>query len=399
MLSFKQNDRTRRKQRKDRKRVLRTELLHRRELMAADFIDFELVDDGVMHIQGTNDADRAEVFIGDRGTADPLDDIVYVKATYPNGIERTAGLYQYDAFGNLRVNSLKFEGFDGDDVFINRTSYNSEAFGGDGNDFMIGGSGVDRFFGELGQDRLHGHSGNDVLNGGDGVDVLMGGRHNDVLLGGKHDDRIFGGSGNDLIRGGSGADYISGWFGDDKIFGESGKDTIRGGRGNDMILGGSGNDNLRGDEGHDSVMGESGNDVMQGGDGDDFMFGGSGDDTMYGNFGNDLMIGGNGEDLVSGNDGDDRLYGGDMTGLELNRADYGNPVLERKSVAQDWDKDVLSGGEGTDWFGTCDNGIFSDDVVADKESGEIEKDLDPFWATAGSGLVDFLDNYGHHKDD
>ena len=384
----------------NRRRTLRPEVLQQRQLMAADLLNFEVdAQSGVMHIQGTDQADVVEVFVQDHGTADPLDDLVSIKATNANGIQRTSGSFQYSADGTLRIKSLKFEGFGGDDKFTNRTTYRSEAFGGDGDDFMIGGSNVDRFFGERGNDKLFGGGGSDFLNGGRDADALMGSGGNDMLLGGTHNDRIYGGWGDDVIRGGSGADYISGWTGDDDIAGGSGKDTIRGGRGNDLIVGGGGNDNLRGDDGNDTVIGDSGNDIMQGGNGDDFMYGGSGHDRMFGNYGNDLMIGGDGKDLISGNQGDDRLYGGDLSGLDVHRSDYGDPVIERKSEAQDWDKDILSGGSGTDWFGTADNGIFSDDEVVDKEAGEIEKDLDPFWATANNGTVDFLHNYGHHKDD
>ena len=238
-----------------RKRTLRPESLQRRELMAADFIGFDVdVQSGVMHIEGTDQADAVEVFIDNRGTDDPVDDLVQVKMTEANGDQRTGGSPRYWQDGTPRITSLKFEGFDGNDRFTNRTTLNSVAHGGEGDDFMIGGSGVGRFFGELGSDWLFGGSGRDVLDGGRDDDLLMGGRDNDVLNGGRHDDRIFGGSGDDTIRGGSGADYISGWLGDDEIFGDSGDDTIRGGRGNDMILGGRGDDNLKGDQGHDSVM-------------------------------------------------------------------------------------------------------------------------------------------------
>ncbi|MEM6688860.1 MAG: calcium-binding protein [Planctomycetota bacterium] len=400
MIRFKYTNRTTRNKRNRQRRKLRPEMLQKREMMAGDYVD-SVVDNttGEMQITGTDGAESVHVFIDDRGTADTSDDIVQYRTTYADGTEITAGQRQYYNDGSLRVKSLRFEGFGGNDKFFNRTDYDSIAFGGAGDDFLSGSSGVDEFYGELGNDRLHGHKGKDVLNGGSGNDFLSGSLGDDELIGGSGNDWLGGGSGDDYLRGGSGNDWMYGSFGDDDMYGNSGRDKMYGGFGNDMMLGGSGDDNMNGNQGNDTLMGQSGKDLMQGNAGDDFMYGGSDNDTMYGNTGNDLMAGGDGRDLVSGNQDNDRIYGGEMRGLNLNHPGYGNPTLHKKSDAQDWDKDILAGGEGTDWFGIANNGIFSDDKVMDHESGEIIRDLDPWGATAGTGQVFFAGNYGHQKDD
>ena len=115
---FNKKDPSRRTARGNRKRSLRPEALQRRELMAADFIGFEVdVQSGVMHIEGTDQADSVEVFIDDRGNDDPVDDLVQVKMTEANGDQRTGGSPRYWQNGTPRITSLKFEGFDGNDTF------------------------------------------------------------------------------------------------------------------------------------------------------------------------------------------------------------------------------------------------------------------------------------------
>ena len=379
MSWFSKKDKSRRNRRGNRKRVLRPQILQKREMFAADVIDID-VNSGVLEIEGTNQDDAVEVSINDRGNNNPLDDLIIVKATQEDGTVTDATFVKYNLGGLQVVNSIKFEGFNGDDSFKNRTGLDSDAHGGEGDDYFRGSSGRDKFFGDKGDDIMFGLSGDDELHGGRGEDVMFGGRGEDVMNGGRNNDRLYGGAHDDNMNGGSGNDYMSGWYGNDKMLGGSGNDTMRGGRGND------------------SVMGESGHDTMRGDQGDDFMFGGSGRDVINGNDGDDLLFGGDGKDTLHGGDDDDRLYGGDITGINMNQFNYGNPTFEKKSVAQDWDKDILIGGDGHDWFGQCDNGIFSDDVIHDRAIGEVVKDLDPFWATASTGQLNWrLEDYGHRK--
>ena len=379
MSWFSKKNKSRRNRRGYQKRVLRPQVLQRREMFAGDVMDFD-INSGVLEIQGTDDNDLVEVSMDNRGTNNPIDDFVVIKATHEDGTVVEQNFIKYNFVGQQIIHSIKFEGFDGDDVFKNRAMLDSEAHGGDGNDYLRGSTGNDLLFGDKGDDDLFGMSGDDDLRGGRGEDFLSGGHGDDNLEGGQHDDRLYGGSHNDTMKGGSGHDYMSGWYG------------------NDVMLGGSGNDTMRGGRGNDTIMGESGHDTMRGDHGDDFMFGGSGHDIISGNDGNDLLFGGDGSDVLSGGDDDDRLYGGDITGINLNRFDYGDPTFEKKSVAQDWDADQLIGGDGHDWFGQCDNGIFSDDVVVDRAVGEVVKDLDPFfWATTVAPRDWSLEDYGHRK--
>jgi len=66
-------------------------------------------------------------------------------------------------FAASRVQSIWFEGFNGNDLILNATSINSVIRGGSGNDSLFGGPG---------NDRIYGHGGQDLLSGGGGVDVL-----------------------------------------------------------------------------------------------------------------------------------------------------------------------------------------------------------------------------------
>lgn len=397
---FKTSRKTRVSHRGNRKRTLRPESLQKREMMAGDSVDLDFDPfTGIAHITGTDEADVVEVSVDNRGTADVTDDLLKITRNTGGEQHPWMGVRMYNPNGSPLVESIKFEGFDGDDVFRNRTRVDSVAYGGRGDDMLSGGSGVDTFFGEIGRDRLFGNHGNDVLDGGRDDDLLVGRWGDDTLQGGSGHDSLYAGWGDDIVRGGSGNDIMYGDRGKDEMFGDSGNDKIHGGLNNDVILGGSGNDTINGNGGNDTLMGEAGKDIIQGNDGRDFIYGGSGDDSLYGNTGNDLVVGGNGSDIVSGMQGNDRLYGGDMTGLNLNYEDYGNPTLHDKGDAQDWDKDHLAGGTGRDWFGIADNGLFSDDKVYDRESGETVRDLDPWGTNAGTGKVYFVGSYGHHRDE
>jgi Ca2+-binding RTX toxin-like protein len=289
------------------------------------------------------------------------------------------------------VHKIRFFGNDGDDVFLNETNIESEAYGGLGSDTLVGGSGRDTFYGDFnpslsaslpgyGNDNLYGRGGDDTLEGGpgndhilgaegndtlkgdDGEDELYGGDAVDTILGGYGNDLVSGGQGNDNIDGGAGHDHLWGGPGHDTIFGRDGHDWLFGDSGDDTLIGGYGWDELYGDRGPipnggkrpvdydslpagtdgndklhggawaDNLYGGGGNDVMFGGAGFDELFGGDGHDELHGGEGNDTLQGGNGHDLISGGDGTDTLSGND-----------GNDALDGGAGA-----DYLHGGAGND---------------------------------------------------
>lgn len=81
------------------------------------------------------------------------------------------------------IHRLIFVGGDGNDTFVNRTAFNSLAYGGNGDDVLIGGAGKDQFDGGAGDDDLRGGAGNDILVGGTGNNKLDGGSGINVLNG------------------------------------------------------------------------------------------------------------------------------------------------------------------------------------------------------------------------
>ena len=347
------------------------------------------------------------------------------------------------------IRSIRFEGHEGDDRFLNHTSKPSFASGGAGNDELVGGSGIDEFFGNLGNDslsggggadRLFGESGNDrlfggrgadFLFGGDGADFLSGQRGHDELDGGDHDDHLIGGLGNDLIRGGQGNDTLEGQDGDDRLeggvgndtlygnaghdvmygnagndymFGETGRDTMRGGYGddflrgdqghddlnggygNDHLQGSSGNDTLRGEEGNDTLEGQTGDDHLEGGAGNDVLYGNAGNDSMYGNAGNDAMFGETGHDFMRGGHGDDFLRGDQ--GNDKLIGGYGNDHLQ----GEDGDDDI-EGNAGNDFVeGGAGNDHIRGGAGVDSLYGNGGNDL-----LSGGALTDYI--FGGHGND
>jgi Ca2+-binding RTX toxin-like protein len=220
-------------------------------------------------------------------------------------------------------------------------------------------------------------SGNIRINGGR-VPITGG----TPTLGNTTELRIFGEGGNDtisIINSALPGAEISGGDGNDSITGGSGDDTILAGNGNDVLKGGGGNDLLVGDAGNDMLFGGYGDDFLLGGAGDDILVGGGGNDTLDGGPGRNLMIGGAGLDHLSGGADDDLLiagntsYNNDTTALaailsewQRTDADYatriahlrgtmpggnnGSYVLTSTTVTNDTSRDVLTGGDGLDWF-------------------------------------------------
>ncbi len=225
---------------KFRSKSFHVENLEPRALMAAD-VDLH---HGVLTITGTNKDDH--VVVDYSGSKDK-----YVSVTHNGTTER---------FRRSDVESIEFNGRNGDDYFKNSTSIKSVADGGKGNDVLKGGSGKDILFGGSGDDELRGGKGADELYGESGNDILVGNSDNDLLDGGDGNDELGGSDGDDTLHGGKGNDVIEGESGDDMLYGDKGDDVLIGGKGNDQLFGGSGNDGLIGFDGYDHMDGGSGAD-------------------------------------------------------------------------------------------------------------------------------------------
>ena len=166
-------------------------------------------------------------------------------------------------FSNLYLRNVRFNGYDGNDIFAISASLFVTADGGRGNDVLSGGPLDDTLIGGTGNDAIYGNEGNDRVEGGQGTDELRGGYGNDVLYGGEDGDTMRGGPGDDLLYGGAG---------NDTIYGDNNAGTA----------GGVGNDTLYGEAGNDYLYGEGGNDGLFGGTGDgaDYLYGGAGADRL-----------------------------------------------------------------------------------------------------------------------
>jgi hypothetical protein len=206
-----------------------------------------------------------------------------------------------DSFPALAINRIYFLGQAGNDLFLNRTTVSSGAYGGDGNDVLLGGINADTLDGGAGNDVLHGGFGNDSLAGGDGDDLLLAGAGDDVVRGDAGGDVLIAGGGNDQVDAGSD---------DDVVFGDAGDDRVAAGDGHDLVFGGDGRDEISGEGGDDFLEGSAGDDVLFGGAGDDLQSGGAGTDVLSGEAGHDRVFGGADLDWLFGGDGDDALDGG-----------------------------------------------------------------------------------------
>ena len=216
-------------------------------------------------------------------------------------------------YSQTKVQSISFQGGDGNDRFISLASgIRVTARGGGGNDVLQGGSGDDFLYGDWGSDSLLGLAGNDSLFGG------------------------------------ADADWISAASGDDRIFGEGGDDRAWGGLGNDLMFGGAGNDQFVGDEGNDRLFGETGNDILWGSDGADLLIGSLGDDQLVGGLGNDQLNGQAGNDRLWGQEGNDTLIGIDGLFAEYLEGGTGRDVIWR---------DAAFGNADTAWGNTAEDKV------------------------------------------
>ena len=306
----------------------------------------------VLNIQGTDD----------------VDDQVFISTQTENEV-RVQFNGDFCIFDRADVESIRFTGFGGNDIFNNGLSeITATAIGGEGNDRLIGGSNNDRLVGDAGDDLIIGNQGDDVILGGDGEDILQGSSGNDSLAGGTGNDSIRGSFGNDTLRGDGGDDFIAGdagndfligGLGNDRLLGALGNDTAIGGDGDDSIDGGEGNDGLFGGNGADTIAGQAGldringnadDDIISGGSGNDTIQGATGNDTINGNDGNDTLLGSTGDDLLFGNNGDDFILGGagedtiqGNTGDDTINGAAGNDIINGNAG-----EDVVFGGDGND---------------------------------------------------
>lgn len=213
-------------------RCLLLEQLESRQVLAAGFVS---LDEGVLHVVGTNKSDQIVVKL--------QDDLLVVRF---NGAKHT--------FQAADVTGISIDARGGHDKITIAASVTIDAFidGGNGNDRIQGGSG---------NDVIHGGKGHDQIDGGAGNDVLFGDDGNDVMRGGAGDDEIHGGNGHDLLFGGDGNDWLDGG---------NGNDDLRGGNGDDRLKGGAGNDDLNGNAGHNLLDGDGGRNTFKNGEIVDF---------------------------------------------------------------------------------------------------------------------------------
>ena len=142
------------------------------------------------------------------------------------------------------------------------------------------------------------------------------------------------------------------------------------------------------------LYGEGGNDKLRGGGGNDLLDGGLGDDLLVGKSGRDLLIGGSGADRIVGNSDDDILIAGIAQFNAANtdavmdhwiadddaavRQTLINDYLAENNldVADDDERDILTGSAGTDWFFANLEGDGTHDNVTDLDDELLASDLD-----------------------
>lgn len=160
------------------KRTLRVEKLQTRQLMAADLVGGEL------QIEGSGSDDQIEVSQELRTTY--VFRFGRLQRAQREFVRVEISGERDRLFDAALVDSIRAEGFGGNDTIINDTDIPSVLYGNDGNDVLRGGSADDILVGGDDNDSLYGRSGSDVLSGG---------RDNDGLFGGEDFDRLYGGSG------------------------------------------------------------------------------------------------------------------------------------------------------------------------------------------------------------
>ena len=305
------------------------------------------------------------------------------------GADLIDGTYADDPDGDF-VDNLDSQ-TNGNDDSIVAGAGDDTVIAGDGNDTVEADEGDDSVLGGDGNDEIYGFEGSDTVDGGAGDDFIntrtspgtglpdeefnSGGaldypadtdpnNDRDSVIGGDGNDTVLSGDDDDTVAGGLGADSVDAGFDDDSITGDSGNDTLEGNEGNDTIDGGHDDDLIYGElspsspdyaayslyefendgsdaaptNNADSLLGGDGNDTIYGQDDDDTLLGGSGDDLLDGGIDNDSLDGGTGSDTLTGGAGDDTIQ-----------------------AAQG---DIVSGGDGDDYFTIADLGEAGSDSIS-----------------------------------
>jgi Ca2+-binding RTX toxin-like protein len=175
--------------RKEKKAQLNVERLEDRQVLSGGITSAA----GIVTIEGTSGADVAHVV--QHGNKIVIDLTTPGEAT----VVRT--------FKRSQVRRVVFQGVDGNDTFVNRSTVKATAIGGNGSDFFQAGKSGDILIGGAGKNTLIGGSGPDRLVGGPSADVIIAGKGRAVITGGggddtihlKKDDRITDRSPNDVI--------------------------------------------------------------------------------------------------------------------------------------------------------------------------------------------------------
>jgi Ca2+-binding RTX toxin-like protein len=260
--------------------------------------------------------------------------------------------------------------------------------------------------------------GNDTITGGDGNNSVTDAGGSNIVIFGKGNNRIIiqpglfntftagtnfikTGSGNDDIQVLNGSNVIDSGGGNDNVLVGPfwvfviGGDPIPVSNGTNVIDAGSGNDTIsvlstgptviNAGAGDDTVLPGgfvpgfippfyadvvNGPMVVDGGSGNDVIIGGKGNDVLLGGSGNDLIAGGLGVDIIDGGSGNDILFDGTVTVntpftdslrqvlTDWNPADPASYAAIRARITVSSDtasRDVLLGGDGTDWFWSSDS--------------------------------------------
>lgn len=388
--------------RQSRRPRLTVEALEPRAVPAASVTATFHMTDGVLRVEGTEQADQIRVV--HQGVMVSVDGIsISVIDRAGNTVGPAPSVFQ----GN--ISSVEVRALGGNDtVFIDTwaaaaSPVGAVVFGGTGADSITGGTGPDRLSGDEGDDQLSGEDGDDIMSGGAGNDAMFGQAGNDYLYGDADADSIDGGTGNDFLQGDwtndpgqFAGDSLVGGDGDDTLYGWGGPNTMDGGLGGDLLVGGDQADSMDGGAGDDTLFGAGGNDTCHGGDGVDRVSGDGGDDQQYGDAGNDILSGGDGRDDIRGGEGTDYIYGD--AGADWLYGENGNDYLQG-----DWTNDpgqfagdILGGGDGNDtlygWGGpNALDGGDGNDVLVGGDAADFMSGGNGFDSLYGAGGNDTAD--------
>jgi uncharacterized delta-60 repeat protein len=330
---------------------------------------------------------RAAILDGDLVVAGtPGNDVVRVSGgkTGPLAVEiagTTVGTFdRADVTGNIVL-----RGFAGDDSMTLAADVPVAAVldGGEGNDTMTGGAGNDTAVAGPGADVLTGRLGQDTLIGPAAGGTWTVKDRNGSVAGTKFYEfnHLVGGAGADtfkVVPGGKLFGTIDGGAGSNALSYATFTNTVKVNLGLGTATGTAGVSNIQnaaGGAGHDLIVGDGAANHLIGGGGRDVLIGGAGTDSLDGGAGHDLMVGG-----VTAHDASAAALaairaewispapiGTRQSHLSGDRGGLNGTVrLDGASLTDDLGEvDVLTGGDGTDWFLT-----FAGDVLPDRVSGE-----------------------------